>query len=211
MAVSTQRLPPPPMPLNLVSSNVILALLFVVNVQLLQPEPPSDRERRGRPPSPLRNIHTVDPVTGEISEESSYHTADTVQDDRAWSQRSHSPSPSFNKFASNFAQRVGSLVGGIAPPPRSASGSMLSDAELEAEAEREREWSRREAEMIMRREAEERKMVEDGVFALMNNAKEEHPLPPPPPLDPKPCLTLHLLLHLKRKKRAIGSQPSRTS
>ncbi|KLO09969.1 hypothetical protein SCHPADRAFT_922215 [Schizopora paradoxa] len=163
MAVSTQRLPPPPMPLNL-------------------PEPPSDRERRGRPPSPLRNIHTVDPVTGEISEESSYHTADTVQDDRAWSQRSHSPSPSLTKFASNFAQRVGSLVGGMAPPPRSASGStMLSDAELEAEAEREREWSRREAEMIMKREAEERKMVEDGVFALMNNAKEEHPLPPPPP------------------------------
>lgn len=73
-------------------------------------------------------------------------------------------------------------MGGIAPPPRSASTStMLSDAELEAEAEREREWSRREAEMILKREADERKMVEDGVFALMKNAKEEPPLPPPPP------------------------------
>ena len=95
--------------------------------------------------------------------------------DRPWSQRSHSPSPSIQKFATNIAQRVGAFVGSA--NSRSTNG-LPTEAELEAEAEREREQSRREAEMIIQREAEERRMVEEGVMAMIQKTQD---LPPPPP------------------------------
>jgi len=57
------------------------------------------------------------------------------------------------------------------------SGSMPSDAELEADAERERDRSRREAERILTREAEERRRVEERVLAMMGSTRG---LPPPP-------------------------------
>lgn len=49
------------------------------------------------------------------------------------------------------------------------SRKLPTEAELEAEAEREREQSRREAEMIMRREAEERRMLEDRVLQMFDD------------------------------------------
>jgi len=54
---------------------------------------------------------------------------------------------------------------------------MPTDAELEAEAERERDQSRREAERILTREAQERKLVEERVLAMMESTRS---LPPPP-------------------------------
>lgn len=143
----------------------------------MQPET-SDRRNSRRPSSPLRNSYTFDSVSGEFSEDGSINQEDGVSLDKPWSQRSHSPSPSITKFATNIAQRVGAMVGSTAS--RSSTG-LPTEAELEAEAEMEREKSRREAEMIIRREAEERKMVEDGVSALMRGSLGEQPLLPPPP------------------------------
>ncbi|KAF8909738.1 hypothetical protein CPB84DRAFT_1812952 [Gymnopilus junonius] len=57
------------------------------------------------------------------------------------------------------------------------SPGMLSDAELEAEAERERERGRREAEAILTREAQQRRLLEDRVLEVMETTRS---LPPPP-------------------------------
>ncbi|KAH9931517.1 uncharacterized protein B0H18DRAFT_1140423 [Fomitopsis serialis] len=128
---------PPPSPLNL-------------------PEPVYGHRR---PPSPLRKATTIDPNTGEISEseDGSVHQSEGSHEGRSWT-RSHSPSPSVAKFAANIAQRVGSLVNSVSPGSR--TNDLPTDDELEAEAERQREWSRREAERIMRQEAEDRRTVE---------------------------------------------------
>lgn len=138
---------------------------------MCQPEPVDPRRTAHRPSSPLRNGYTVD----DESEDGSVHEDASV--DRPWSQRSHSPSPSITKFASNIAQRVGALVGST--NSRSSNG-LPTEAELEAEAERERERSRREAEVIIQREAEERRMVEEGVLAMIEGQSSTQ-LPPPPP------------------------------
>ena len=53
---------------------------------------------------------------------------------------------------------MGTFIGGIA-----ARSSMLSNADLEAEVEKKRDRSRREAEAILTREAQERSLVEDRV------------------------------------------------
>lgn len=144
---------PPPSPLNL-------------------PEPERGAlasPRLGRPPSPLRNGFTADESFSDDEEE---------DNDRTWgrsSRRSHSPTPSITKFAANFAQRVNSFVNNMNP----RSPNMLpSDAELEAEAERERERSRREAERILTQEAEERRLVEDRVLAMLQNQRAS-PVPSP--------------------------------
>ena len=108
-----------------------------------------------RPPSPLRNGFTAD----DDSEDGSENEED-------WENPQHSPSPSIQKFASNFAQRVNTLVGSVGSSTRSAH-ALPTDAELEAEAERERERSRREAEMILRREAEERRHMEEKLMTMM--------------------------------------------
>ncbi|TFK52852.1 hypothetical protein OE88DRAFT_1656496 [Heliocybe sulcata] len=140
---------PPPSPLNL-------------------PEPergPLASPRLGRPPSPLRNGFTADDSFSD----------DDDENDRTWgrsSGRSHSPTPSIGKFAANFAQRVNSFVNNIGPKSPNA---LPTDEELEAEAERERERSRREAERILTIEAEERRMMEDRVLAMIQN----HTPPPP--------------------------------
>jgi hypothetical protein len=62
---------------------------------------------------------------------------------------------------------------------------MLSDAELGAEAERERDRSRRDAEAIFTREAQQRRLVEDRVLAIMDSTKS---LPPPPRSQTMPDL-----------------------
>ncbi|GBE89780.1 predicted protein [Sparassis crispa] len=113
-----------------------------------------------RPPSPLRQSLTLDPKTGELSDDGS--TLESI-DSRPWGeQRSRSPTPSVAKFAANIAQRVGSLMS-----PR-ANNHLPTDDELEAEAERERERSRREAERIIMTEAEDRRTVEERVLAMLH-------------------------------------------
>ena len=133
------------------------------------------RRSTRRPPSPLRNSYTPDNDSDEGSQDGSDVQDD---DDRPWSRRSGSPSPSITRMASNFAHRVGAFVGTAGSRE---SNHLPTQAELEAEAEREREKSRREAEMILRREAEEKKMVEDGVLAMMEDPSHSQRLPPPPP------------------------------
>ncbi|KAL5478440.1 hypothetical protein ACEPAI_2624 [Sanghuangporus weigelae] len=143
------RVPPPPAPIDI-------------------PEPVDVRRPQRRPPSPLRNSYTPDDASEDGSDD----------ENEQWGRDPSSPSPSITKIASEFAHRVGALVGSAGSRN---SQHLPTQAELEAEAERERERSRREAEMIMRREAEERKMVEDGVFAMMDGSSQKQPLQPPPP------------------------------
>lgn len=66
--------------------------------------------------------------------------------------------------------------------PGSRTNDLPTDDELEAEAARQREWSRREAERIMRQEAEDRRAVEQRVMAMLNGVDGGSPssLPPPP-------------------------------
>ena len=108
-----------------------------------------------RSPSPLRNSYTAGSESG--SEDGS------DEEEGRWSHQSQSPSPSITKFATNLVRGVGQLVN------NGSSRNLPTDAELEAEAERERERSRREAEMIMRREAEERKLLEDRVMQMFED------------------------------------------
>ena len=66
--------------------------------------------------------------------------------------------------------------------PGSRTNDLPTDDELEAEAERQRERSRREAERIMRQEAEDRRTVEQRVMDMLNGVDGGSPssLPPPP-------------------------------
>ncbi|KAI9567644.1 hypothetical protein HD554DRAFT_1981619, partial [Boletus coccyginus] len=132
--------------------------------------PPLDSPRR--PHSPLRNDFT--PRRNSQDSQSGHDDDDDNDDaDRTWV-RSQSPTPaSMTQFAANLAHRVGSF---ISPPP--GSRALPSDAELEAEAQRERDQSRREAERILTREAEERRAVEERVLAMMNSGSPQS-LPPP--------------------------------
>ncbi|KAL4072241.1 hypothetical protein J3A83DRAFT_4093118, partial [Scleroderma citrinum] len=96
---------------------------------------------------------------------------DDDDDEGTWV-RSQSPSTSVSQLAANFAQRVGSLM-----TPVVSAKALPTDAELEAEAVRERDRSRREAERILTREAEERRKMEERVLAMMG--------PSPPPTRPR--------------------------
>jgi hypothetical protein len=71
----------------------------------------------------------------------------------------------FPNFASSFAQRVGSFVSSVGS---AVSSGLPTDEELEREAERDRERSRREAERILTQEAEERRLMEEKVLAMLN-------------------------------------------
>ncbi|TFY63090.1 hypothetical protein EVG20_g6463 [Dentipellis fragilis] len=151
--MTSPSLPPPPSPLNL-------------------PEPVygNSGQAARRPPSPLRNAFTLDPEGSQQSEDGS-DVEDDEDQERTW-ERTHSPSSSVTKFATSFAQRVGSFVNtmnGQSPQ------TLPSDAELEAEAERERDRGRREAEMILTREAEERRMMEERVLAMLQTPPKEAP------------------------------------
>ena len=64
-----------------------------------------------------------------------------------------------------------------------SSNHLPTDEELEAEAEREREKSRREAELIMSREAETQRL-EQRVLAMLEGDHSDHPDLPPPPIIP---------------------------
>ena len=132
---------------------------------------------RTRSPSPLRSGFKVDPNTGEIQSEDGSDDEDTGDDhDATWGRRSHSPNPSISKFASSFAQRVGSFVSSVGS---AASPGLPTDEELEREAERDRERSRREAERILIKEAEERRLMEEKVFAMLhtNHGSPQHVSP----------------------------------
>lgn len=127
-----------------------------------------------RPSSPLRNGF-VPPFADPIDSD----------EDEDWGPeryRSTSPATSVTQFATNLANRVNSL---LTPPTRQTSG-MLTDAQLEAQAERERDQSRREAERILTREANERRATEERLLALMQNTKgssghaTRNDLQPPP-------------------------------
>lgn len=93
-----------------------------------------------------------------------------------WGQRVTSPTPSVAQFAANFAQRFGSLVSNISAK---SPTHLPTDEELEAEAERERETTRREAERILSREAET-KRLEERVLAMIDSDMRRSPLQPPP-------------------------------
>ncbi|GJE93450.1 hypothetical protein PsYK624_096090 [Phanerochaete sordida] len=131
---------------------------------------------RARPPSPLRNAVTADPDTGEISESGSEHDS---TDQLQWADRVSSPPPSVAQFAANFAQRVGSLMS------NKSSTHLPTDEELMAEAERERERTRREAERILTREAET-KRLEDRVLAMLDSDMRNMAPPAPPALSSTP-------------------------
>lgn len=128
-----------------------------------------------RPPSPLRNTfvprrHSQDSQSGN-DDDSDEGEDDDGDADRTWV-RSQSPSTSVTQFAANLAQRVGSFM-----TPALSNKALPTDAELEAEARRERDRSRREAEMILTREAEQRRAVEERVLAMMSTSPQS--LPPP--------------------------------
>ena len=114
----------------------------------------------------------MDTGTGVDLNASNEDSDDDGDDDPAKWHRSPSPASFVSHLAASFVQRMNSFVGGIAPPK---SPMMPTDAELEAEAERD--WSRREAEAILTREAQSRKLVEERVLAMIESTKS---LPPPP-------------------------------
>ncbi|KAH9060243.1 hypothetical protein EDB87DRAFT_1790250, partial [Lactarius vividus] len=124
---------------------------------------------RTRSPSPLRSGFKVDPETGEIQSEDGSDDDNDDDNNATWGRRSHSPNPSISKFASSFAQRVGSFVSSVGS---AVSPGLPTDEELEREAERDRERSRREAERILTREAEERRLMEEKVFAMLHTAHD---------------------------------------
>ena len=115
----------------------------------------------------------MDTSTGIEPNDGSDDGSDDDDDPAKW-QRSPSPSSSVSHLAASFVQRVNAFVGGITPK---SPGGPLTDAELEAEAERDRDRSRREAESILTKEAQKRKLVEERVLAMMETTKS---LPPPP-------------------------------
>lgn len=132
---------------------------------------------RARPPSPLRNEVTAEPDT--ISESGSERNSVESRDRFQWGDRVTSPSPSVAQFAANFAQRVGSLVS------NKSSTHLPTDEELMAEAERERERTRREAERILSREAES-KRLEERVLAMLDSDMRKLSTPAPPAMSKTP-------------------------
>ena len=87
--------------------------------------------------------------------------------DAGWARRSHSPNPPILQSGSSFAQRVGSFLSGV---DSAVSPGLSTDEEFEGEAEHDREHSRREAERVLTQEAEERRLMEEKVFAMMQPA-----------------------------------------
>ncbi|CAL1710028.1 unnamed protein product [Somion occarium] len=151
--MTSPSLPPPPSPLNL-------------------PEPVYGHRR---PPSPLRNGFTADLNDEDESESGSEESMNGHQ----WGERPQSPSASVTQFAANIAQKMGSLMSNMS---QRSPNYLPTDEELEAEAEREREKSRREAERILSREAES-KRLEQRVLAMLDSPHgSPGALPPPPPI-----------------------------
>ena len=145
---------------------------------------------RPRSPSPLRSGFKIDPNTGEIHSQDGSDDEDGDDPDPTWGRRSQSPNPSISQFASSFAQRVGSFVSSV--------GSVVSPGlpTDEQEAERDRERSRREAERILTQEAEERRLMEERVFAMLHTTRSspQHISPArsqsvPPFENPSPTLS----------------------
>lgn len=123
---------------------------------------------RPRSPSPLRSGFKVDPDTGEIHSEDGSDDDNDDDPDFPWGQRSQSPNPSITQFASSFAQGVGSFLSSVGS---AVTPSLPTDEEIERQAERDRERSRREAERILIQEAEERRLMEEKVFAMMQTTR----------------------------------------
>ncbi|KAF8263994.1 hypothetical protein EI94DRAFT_1739536 [Lactarius quietus] len=70
--------------------------------------------------------------------------------------------PTSPKFASSFAQRIGSFVRWCRPSQTS------HDYGLEHNTERGRECTRREVERILTRGAEDRRLIEEKVFSMLH-------------------------------------------
>ncbi|KAM6501340.1 hypothetical protein JOM56_004354 [Amanita muscaria] len=148
-----------------------------VRYSLYQPESSSNI----RPPSPLRNAIVPNTFTGidPTTDSDDDPDSDIDQDDQQKRNKNHpyqssSPASSVSQLAASFAQRVGTFVAATRTLSGSSNNHLPTDAELEAEAHRERERSRREAELILTREAEERRMAEEKILAMKES------LPPPP-------------------------------
>ena len=120
----------------------------------------------------------MNPDSGELSESGSSHQSDEFDNGRQWGQRPQSPTVA--QFAANFAQRVGSLMSNMSS--QRSLNHLPTDAELEADAEREREKSRREAERILSKEAESRRLEERVLAMLEGGRSSPKSLPPPPPI-----------------------------
>lgn len=152
------------------------------------------RERRPAPPAKplgLPNPSFLQDLTGSLGGRSITDSASEDGDEdedpasNAWGggQQRHRSNSSTSGFA-DLATRVGNVVSSIASQPRSPVSRSYtpslhpSDAELEAEAIREREHSRREAERILMKEAEERRRLE--------NASQPNLAPPNPQTPSRP-------------------------
>lgn len=112
----------------------------------------------------------MDPKTGQTASEDG--SALEMDNHDPWNpptphEMSHSPSPSITRFASSFAQRVGSLVSSVSP--NSQNMTLPTEAEIEADAEFQREQSRKEAERILSQEIRERKNVEERVLEMLES------------------------------------------
>ncbi|KAF8259113.1 hypothetical protein EI94DRAFT_1049992 [Lactarius quietus] len=86
-----------------------------------------------------------------------------------WGCRSHFSNPSITKFMSSFSQRIRSFVSSIGS---AVPASLPTDEELEREAERDHECSRCEAEHVLTREAEERRIMEEKVFPMLHTTRD---------------------------------------
>ena len=144
-----------------------------------QPDSSNPKPANVRPPSPLRHSIVPNTFTGIDPDDNSSDDDSDSDDDlngkmnkrnNNYPYQSSSPSSSVSQLAASLAQRVGNFVAGTRVP------HLPTDAELEAEAKREREKSRREAERILTREAEERRKAEERIFGMKDMGES---LPPP--------------------------------
>ncbi|KAF8731535.1 hypothetical protein AX14_004735 [Amanita brunnescens Koide BX004] len=158
----------------------------MTRASLTLPDSSNPKPANVRPPSPLRHSIVPNTYTGIDPDDNSSDDDSDSDDDlngkmfnqskrnNNYPYQSSSPSSSVSQLATNLAQRVGNFVAGNLP----ARSHLPTDAELEAEAKREREKSRREAERILTREAEERRKADEKIFAMKDMA-ESLTLPPP--------------------------------
>ncbi|KAJ7068374.1 hypothetical protein C8F01DRAFT_1117944 [Mycena amicta] len=133
---------------------------------LQPPEGTYHQPTANRPPSPLRNGFLPNSTFTGIDP----HSAHDEDENDDW--RSHSPAPSSVSHVSQMAATfVRSMMDAVSPK---SPGSIPAD---EREAERERDRSRREAERILSREIDDRRLLEDRVLTMLESTKA---LPPPP-------------------------------
>ncbi|KIK59904.1 hypothetical protein GYMLUDRAFT_245092 [Collybiopsis luxurians FD-317 M1] len=129
-----------------------------------------------RSPSPLRQSQSHPHLSSTAIDPQLDSDSDDDDDDDNDNDRELESTSSVSQFAANFAQKVGSFVGGMTTPSPSPSPHPMSSSEIEREAQRERERGRREAERILQAESQ-RSSLEDRVLAMLDSTRA---LPPPP-------------------------------